>query len=67
MTTKITSDPSGTFGSLYVGATEVIRIRQDGSSVIVLTNYADDTAAAAGGIPIGGLYRTGATVKARTV
>lgn len=31
----------------------------------VPTEYADDTAAAAGGIPVGGLYRTGSALKTR--
>lgn len=30
-----------------------------------LGNYADDTAAAAGGVPIGSLYRTGSAIKQR--
>lgn len=30
-----------------------------------LTNYADDTAAAAGGLAIGDLYRTGSAIKVR--
>jgi len=30
-----------------------------------LGNYADDTAAAAGGIPVGGLYRNGSVVMVR--
>lgn len=30
-----------------------------------LADYADDTAAAAGGIEIGQLYRTGSTIKVR--
>jgi hypothetical protein len=30
-----------------------------------LTDYADDTAAAAGGVPVGGSYRTGSALKVR--
>lgn len=30
-----------------------------------LGDYADDTAAAAGGVPVGGFYRTGQTIKFR--
>jgi hypothetical protein len=30
-----------------------------------LGNYADDTAAAAGGVPLNGVYRTGSVVKIR--
>lgn len=33
--------------------------------ILSLTNYADDSAAALGGIPIGGLYHTSGTVKIR--
>lgn len=32
---------------------------------LAVPNYADDAAAAAAGIPVGGLYRTGTTVKVR--
>ena len=31
----------------------------------ILNDYANDAAAAAGGVPLFGLYRTGATVKVR--
>jgi len=31
----------------------------------VLANYADDTEAAAGGVPVGSLYRTGSAIKQR--
>jgi hypothetical protein len=34
-------------------------------NVLALTNYADDTAAAAAGVPVGGLYKTSGTVKVR--
>lgn len=30
-----------------------------------LEDYADDTAAAAGGVPVGGTYRTGSIIKVR--
>lgn len=30
-----------------------------------LGDFADDTAAASGGVPVGSLYRTGSTVKVR--
>lgn len=32
---------------------------------LAVPNYADDTAASVAGIPVGGLYRTGNTVKVR--
>ena len=34
-------------------------------SIAVLGDYADDTAAAAGGVAVGGAYRTGSTIKVR--
>ena len=37
----------------------------DGHLVCQLPSYADDAAAAAGGVPINGLYRTSSTVKVR--
>lgn len=37
------------------------------ASVAVADNYADDAAAAAGGIPVGGLYHTDGAVKIRLV
>lgn len=37
----------------------------DASETITLAEYADDVAAAAGGIAIGGLYRTASVVKVR--
>ncbi len=30
-----------------------------------LSDYVDDVAAAAGGVPVGGFYRTGSTIKVR--
>jgi hypothetical protein len=47
-------------------------IRTAGSGYYTLTlaaigNYADDTAAAAGGVPLNGVYRTGSALKIRTV
>lgn len=34
---------------------------------LTLADYADDTAAAAGGIAVGSLYRTGSVIKVRVV
>lgn len=41
------------------------RLRAQESRFAALGNFADDTAAAAGGIPVGGLYRTASAVKVR--
>lgn len=50
-----------------VGATtqDVLIVSSNGSISIPLGNYASDTAAATGGVPIGGLYRNGGDVKVR--
>lgn len=32
---------------------------------LILTDYADDAAAAVGGVPVGSLYRTGSVIKVR--
>jgi len=45
---------------LTVDAAGTITLR-----ALAVPNFADDAAAAAGGIPIGGLYRTGTVVKVR--
>jgi hypothetical protein len=37
------------------------------NALAVLGNYASDAAAAAGGVPVGGLYRNGSAVQIRTV
>jgi hypothetical protein len=50
------------------GATGLSKVKsfQNGTvNVLALTNYADDTAAAAAGVPVGGLYKTSGTVKVR--
>jgi len=45
---------------------DIIGLRNDRLiSMPALSNFADDTAAAAGGIPVGFLYRTGSAVKVR--
>jgi hypothetical protein len=58
--------------SNYAGAyfdsngNEIIAFRNDRRiSIPALNDYADDTAAAAAGIPVGFLYRTGSVVKVR--
>ena len=35
------------------------------AAALTLVDYADDAAAAAGGVPVGGLYQTSGTVKVR--
>jgi hypothetical protein len=64
MTTTVRSNPDGS-STVLVGAVPAIEISSAGTLTAVLRNYTDDVAAAAGGIPLGGMYRTGATVKCR--
>jgi len=64
MTTKVQSNADGS-SSILNGAVEAIHIATDGKVILSVPNFADDSAAATGGVPIGGVYRTGATVKAR--
>lgn len=52
---------SGLLQALRTGGT----ITALNMSVATFSNYADDTAAAAGGVIVGGLYRTGSTLKIR--
>lgn len=57
---------SGSFTLTNTGGTAMTI--QDGHIIlteVLGTTYANDTAAAAGGIPVGGLYRTSGTVKIR--
>jgi hypothetical protein len=64
--------------AISLSGTEQVEIVQAGTSVRTTTgqiagvilsgglgNYADDTAAAAGGVSVGGLYRTASVVKIR--
>lgn len=48
-----------------------LKLTIDSAHIFTLTNglqeFADDTAASGGGIPVGGLYRTGSVVKIRVV
>lgn len=57
---SVTGNSSGVMYTLMqVQATGVIILTQG------LSDYADDTAAATGGIPVNGLYRTGSAIKIR--
>jgi hypothetical protein len=58
--------------SMNIASGNLRIIRTAGSGYYTLTlnaigNYADDTAAAAGGVPLNGIYRTGSALKIRTV
>lgn len=50
-----------------VNITTLISTAITAAAVKVADNYADDAAAAAGGIPVGGLYHTAGAVKIRLV
>lgn len=72
MTFKMTPAADGLSATLGVGASDALKIDDAAKTVsceplysFLLRDYANDAAAAAGGIAIGGLYRTGATPKCR--
>ncbi len=64
MTIKLQSNNDGT-GTILVGATEAIEIATNGTVSLLLVEYANDGAAATGGVPVGGLYKTSGAVKVR--
>lgn len=47
------------------GIIRAVRSLQDATDYANLGDYANDAAAAAGGVAVGGRYRTGSTVKVR--
>ena len=72
MTAKITASADGLKAYLGVAAEDAMEIDATAKTIagtstysFLLRDYASDAAAAAGGIAIGGLYRTGATPKCR--
>ena len=72
MTAKITASADGTKVNIGTAAEDALEIDATAKTItgtatysFVLRDYASDAAAAAGGIAIGGLYRTGATPKCR--
>lgn len=71
MSLTLNSDDSGTTGVIKNGNASVQLFNADGTVTfpygMPLTEYADDAAAAVGGIPINGLYRTGSAVKVRVL
>ena len=59
---------SPTAGSVWVNPAAGLFQRYDGAAwVNLLSDYADDTAAAAAGVALGGLYHTAGAVKVRIV
>ena len=66
ITAGFTMDPSETFGGLLFNGEYVAKFDAAGLyGCLPSTSYADDAAAAAAGIKVGGLYHTSGTVKVR--
>lgn len=73
MTAKITADASGTKVTIGTAAEDALEIDATAKTVkalapysfLPLASYANDSAAAAGGVVVGGLYHTTGTVKVR--
>lgn len=73
MSLTLNSDDSGTTGSISNNIASVQLFNADGTVtfpyglVLVLAEYADDSSAEAGGVPVNGLYHTGSAVKVRVL
>lgn len=66
MTITIKSNPDGVSGAIQVNGVDKVTIGASGiQSGVLITSYANDAAAAAAGVPVGGLYHTAGTVKIR--
>ena len=66
MTISIKSNPDGVSGAIQVNGVDKVTIGSSGiQSGVLITSYANDAAAAAAGVPVGGLYHTAGTVKIR--
>lgn len=64
---KVPAIPDGTM--IIETADGTPQISFDGIYVILnnISNYTDDTAAASGGVPVGGIYRNGSVLQIRVV
>lgn len=69
MTISLKASADGLSGTIQLGGVDKITIGATGitSGVVPTTSYANDAAAAAAGIPVGGLYHTAGAVKIRLV
>lgn len=68
MTISIKASADGLNGTIQVNGVDKVQIGPTGlESGVLITSYANDAAAAAAGVPIGGLYHTSGTVKIRLV
>jgi hypothetical protein len=73
MTAKITADATGTKVTIGTAAEDALQIDSSAKTIkalapyafLPLISYANDSAAAAGGVAVGGLYHTTGTVKVR--
>jgi len=66
MSITIKSNPDGVSGAIQVNGVDKVTIGASGiQSGVLITSYANDAAAAAAGVPVGGLYHTAGTVKIR--
>lgn len=66
MTLSIKPAPDGLSATFQIGGVDKLILGPTGiQSGVSLTTHVDDVAAAAAGIPIGGLYHSSGTVKVR--
>lgn len=73
MSAKISASADGLKVNIGNAAEDALEINQtaktikgiNGYALLPLTSYANDSAAAAGGVAVGGLYHTTGTVKVR--
>lgn len=66
MSSGIRTDASGLYGALQVGGADAVKFGEKGLyDAMPVASYANDAAAAAAGVPIGGMYHTSGTVKVR--
>lgn len=66
MTITLKSNPDGVTGAIQVNGVDKVTVGSTGIQMgVLITSYANDVAAAAAGVPIGGFYHTAGTVKVR--
>jgi hypothetical protein len=73
MTAKLTASADGTKVTIGTAAEDALQIDSTAKTIaalapysfLPLTSYANDSAASAGGVAVGGLYHTTGTVKVR--
>ena len=66
MTISLIAAADGLSGTIQVGGVDKVKVVSTGlGDCVPVTSYANDAAAAAGGVPVGGLYHTSGTIKVR--